>query len=350
MLKNALMIGVAGLVWAVPAAAQERGTMEFGAFGSAATFDNALSLKTGYGGGGRIGMFLDRNLSIEFEDAEMRASRPNGLRDVNVGILSGRLVAAPFSSGALSILIGGGAGVSTETNFLHTYGVDALVGAKFALSDNAALRVDGVWDWLANQDWQSYKSVRVGLSLYRRPAREVRTLTINAPAPAPMMMMHEDSVSAAETRRLRERDAALRALRDSLRNAPVRTIPMTSSTTLEKMETEIHFAFNKSVLTDSAKTLLDEKIAIFRDNPAMTVVILGFTDVRGTDRYNMALGGRRAQSAKNYIVAHGVAAHHVVIESEGERRQVPNSAGKAGEAENRRAIFRLLIAPDVIKK
>ena len=144
MLKNALMIGVAGLVWAVPAAAQERGTMEFGAFGSAATFDNALSLKTGYGGGGCIGMFLDRNLSIEFEDAEMRASRPNGLRDVNVGILSGRLVAAPFSSGALSILIGGGAGVSTETNFLHTYGVDALVGAKFALSDNAALRVDGV--------------------------------------------------------------------------------------------------------------------------------------------------------------------------------------------------------------
>ena len=52
---------------------------------------------------------------------------------------------------------------------MHTYGVDALVGAKFAINDKAALRVDGVWDWLANEDWKSYKSVRVGLSLYRQP-------------------------------------------------------------------------------------------------------------------------------------------------------------------------------------
>jgi len=75
--------------------------MEFGAFASAATFDNSLSLKTGYGGGGRAGMFFDPRWSIEFEDAEMRASRPNGLRDVNVGILSGRLVAVPIISGSL---------------------------------------------------------------------------------------------------------------------------------------------------------------------------------------------------------------------------------------------------------
>ena len=218
---RAITVGVAALVWAVPAAAQERGTMEFGAFGSAASFDNSLSLKTGYGGGGRIGMFLDPRWSIEFEDAEMRATRPNGLADVNVGILSGRLVAIPFKSGALSFLAGAGAGVSTETNFLHTYGVDALIGAKYAFRENAAFRVDGVWDWLANEDWKSYRSVRVGLSLFRRPAKEVRTVTVVTPAPPPMMMMPQDSVSAAETRRLRERDAALRALRDSLNNAPV---------------------------------------------------------------------------------------------------------------------------------
>ena len=220
MSLKAFTVGMAALVWAVPAAAQERGTLEFGAFGSAATFDNALSLKTGYGGGGRVGMFLDPRWAIEFEDAEMRASRPNGLKDVNVGILSGRLVATPFTSGALSFLIGAGAGVSTETNFLHSYGVDALVGAKFAVTEHVAFRVDGVWDWLANNDWKTYKSIRAGLSVFRRPAKEVRTVTVVTPAPPPMMMMHEDSVSAAETRRLRDRDAALRALRDSLNNAP----------------------------------------------------------------------------------------------------------------------------------
>src|SRR5680860_728923 len=119
MSMKALTLAVAALMWAVPAAAQQRGTMEFGAFGSIASFDNALSLESAYGGGGRIGMFLGPRLSIEFEDAEMRASRPHGLTDVNVGLLSGRLVAVPFQGGGLSFLLGAGAGASTEPNFLH---------------------------------------------------------------------------------------------------------------------------------------------------------------------------------------------------------------------------------------
>jgi len=209
------------LALASPAAAQQRGTMEFGAFGSAATFDEALSLKTGFGGGGRIGMYLDPRWSIEFEDAEMRATRPNGLQDVNVGLLSGRLVYAPFKAGRMTFLLGGGAGVSTETNFLHSYGVDALAGARFAISDRAAIRVDGVWDWLANEGWKQYQTVRLGLSLYRNPARIVETVTVVTPAPPPVMLQPADSVSAAEIRRLRESDMALRTLRDSLRNAPV---------------------------------------------------------------------------------------------------------------------------------
>ena len=61
---KALTVGAAALVWAVPAAAQRRGTMEFGAFASAASFDNKLSLKTGYGVGGRVGMFLVPRVSI----------------------------------------------------------------------------------------------------------------------------------------------------------------------------------------------------------------------------------------------------------------------------------------------
>ena len=187
MLNRTITAGVAALVCAMPAAAQSRGTMEFGAFGSSASFDNALSLKTGFGGGGRIGMFLDPRWSLEFENAEMRATRPNGLKDVNVGILSGRAVAVPFKRGALSLLAGAGAGVSTETNFMHSYGLDLLAGAKFALNDRVALRVDGVFDWLANEDWKSYRSVRAGVSLYRHPSRPSRAM-----AAAPAAMLHED--------------------------------------------------------------------------------------------------------------------------------------------------------------
>src|SRR3954470_15117372 len=96
-----------------PAAAQERGTLEFGGFASAATFDQALSLRTGYGAGGRIGASLDPRWSLEFEDAEMRATRPNGLLDVNVGLLSSRIVAVPMKSGKFSLILGVGGAVST---------------------------------------------------------------------------------------------------------------------------------------------------------------------------------------------------------------------------------------------
>lgn len=353
---HAMGVGIAALLSAAPAMAQlQRGTVEFGGFASAASFDNNLSLKTGYGGGGRIGVFLDPRWSLEFEDAEMRATRPNGLRDVNVGLLSGRIVGVPVQSGKLSLLLGMGAGVSTETNFMHSYGLDALVGAKIALRDNLAFRVDGVWDWLANEDWKTYKSVRVGFSVYRRPSHVVevqtRTVTVTAGAvAAPMVMAHEDSVSAAETRRLRDRDAALRELRDSLRNAPVRMTPVTSAKSMETMEASIHFAFDKSLLTDSAKAILDDKVTVFRANPGMTIVMVGYTDLKGSSAYNMALGGRRAQAAKDYIVAKGIARSRVLMESEGEGMQLPNTAGEAGEAVNRRAIFRLLMVPDVILK
>jgi hypothetical protein len=157
---------------------------------------------------------------VEFEKAEMRASRPAGLADVNVGILSSRLVVSPMKAGPLSLLVGAGAGISTETNFLHSYGVDGLVGAKLAVTDNVALRVDGVWDWLANQDWKSYRSLRVGLSVSRHPFGRTRTVTVVTPAPPPVYVAHEDSVSASETLRLRNNDLALRSLRDSLAASP----------------------------------------------------------------------------------------------------------------------------------
>ena len=67
MRVRTMLVGLAALACAMPLAAQERGTIEFGAFGSAASFDNDLSLKTGMGAGGRIAMYLDPRWSVEFE-------------------------------------------------------------------------------------------------------------------------------------------------------------------------------------------------------------------------------------------------------------------------------------------
>ena len=185
MSVRAFTAGVAALVCAMPVAAQERGTVEFGAFASVASFDKALTLDSGFGVGGRVGVYLVPRWSMEFEKAEMRASRTSGLESVNVGILSGRLVTVPFRWRRASFLAGAGAGVSTETNFMHTYGLDVLAGIKLPLNQNAAFRIDGVWDWLANEDWKSYRSVRMGISLYRHPGEGPRKLTSAPETPAP---------------------------------------------------------------------------------------------------------------------------------------------------------------------
>jgi peptidoglycan-associated lipoprotein len=356
-MKHILTIGLTALISAVPtvARAQDRGTVEFGAFASAATFDHSIGLNSAGGGGGRIGAYLDPRWVMEFEDGLMRASRPLGLEHANVGLLSGRLVFIPTKVGSFALLVGAGAGVSTETNFFHTYGVDGLVGAKVELRPNVALRVDGVFDWMANYKWKNYQSVRVGLSVTRRPFREVRmihdTTTITRtvvtpapPAPPAVMMPFADSVSAAETRRLRQREAALTALRDSLRNTPPR--PVVLPTTLSTMEARIHFDFDKSVLTDSAKAILDDKVTVFRANPSLTIVVLGFTDLIGRNEYNLALGERRALAAKAYIVAKGIDATRIIVESKGDTQPLTEAPGKDGQAPNRRAVFRLLMAPD----
>ena len=60
---------------------------------------------------------------------------------------------------------------------------------------------------------------------------------------------------------------------------------MTPSPAVVKiMEATIHFAFDKSVLTDSARALLDQKVEVFKANPDMSIMMVGYTDVVGKDR------------------------------------------------------------------
>jgi hypothetical protein len=168
-IKSFVLAGLGTLLVAAPVIAQTRGTMEIGGFGSAAMFQKELGMEGAYGGGGRIGMFLDRRWAIEFEKGEMRANRTNGLKAVNVGILSSRIVAFDRRWKSTTALIGIGGGVSTETNYLHSYGFDAMLGMKFAVNDRTAFRVDLVHDVLANYGWKSYSTIRMGLSWLRHP-------------------------------------------------------------------------------------------------------------------------------------------------------------------------------------
>ena len=106
MFKTAIMVGVAALVAAVPATAQQRGTMEFGAFGSNTSWSNGLNMNSSFGAGGRVGVFITPRLSAEFEGGGGSAGRGLGLANVNVGVLSGRLTFVPAKFGRVSLLAG----------------------------------------------------------------------------------------------------------------------------------------------------------------------------------------------------------------------------------------------------
>jgi peptidoglycan-associated lipoprotein len=104
---------------------------------------------------------------------------------------------------------------------------------------------------------------------------------------------------------------------------------------------DIHFEFDRSRLLPEAQEILKRKAQFLLANPGMTVVVEGHTDVRGTSEYNMALGDRRAQSAKAFLVNLGVASNRMVTISFGEERPVDPRNTEAAWAKNRRAHFGL---------
>ena len=344
MKNKMLTLGAAMMIAAVPAAAQDRGTIEFGGFASWNMWDKAYQMDNGIGFGGRIGAFLDPRWSIEFDGNGGTASRPLGLADRSFMVLDARLAFIPVKVGRASLILGGGvshvdanvSGAPTDQNF----GYHALLGGKLALTETAALRLDYVMHF--NTDAQ-HSSLRAGLALYRRPEGKTTTEIRNVPGPA--TAQRPDSVSAAETRRLREAEARYVALRDSLARIPAQT-PMTASNVaaLATMLEMVHFERDQSDLDAVAKAILDDKVAIFNANPEMKIVITGYASSPGTDAYNMALGLRRATASKAYLVSRGVAADRIEIATRGENNLMVEGPSDVANTANRRGQFRLLIA------
>jgi peptidoglycan-associated lipoprotein len=151
-------------------------------------------------------------------------------------------------------------------------------------------------------------------------------------------------VSAAEQLRLRNTAADYSKLRDSLWANRSKPAMASSASALATMQAMIHFAHDRSDLSDSAKAILRDKVPVFRANPAMRIVIGGYASSPGTEAYNMALGMRRAEAAKAYLVSQGVDPVRIEIATLGEGKLLVEGPSEYANAENRRGQFRLLIA------
>ena len=363
MFVRAITIGVAVLVvGAVPAAGQQRGTLEIGGFGNAMAFQNSFAMNTSYGGGFRVGGFWDPRLGLEFDANNLHGDYRVSNANVELVSFSSRLMYIPLIVNRLSFIVGGGI-VHTNYTFNASWGPSALVGARLPLTDNVALRVDGIADFQHDVTHMAHtdRSIHVGLSFFRNPGTRTRIVTVMVPAPAAApYVQREDSVSAEEQGRLRRTAASYRELRDSLGRTPAPAatpavsasgpMPAGSASALATMQEVIYFAADRSDLSPEAKAALQSKIQVFRANPRMRIIIVGNTDARGSDWYNMALGDRRAAAAKDYLVTQGIEPVRIEITSNGKSKPIAQGNTREAYAKNRRDEFRLLVASDYLVK
>jgi len=98
------------------------------------------------------------------------------------------------------------------------------------------------------------------------------------------------------------------------------------------------FLVDQSNLTPEGQATLDGQAAWLNTNTDYQAVIEGHADERGTREYNLALGERRANSAKNYLVSLGIAANRIRTVSYGEERPVATASTPEAWAKNRRAV------------
>lgn len=96
-----------------------------------------------------------------------------------------------------------------------------------------------------------------------------------------------------------------------------------------------YFEYDSSTLTPEAVNAVDAHIAVLKQNNE-NVRLEGHTDERGTREYNMALGERRANSVRDYMVANGISGFRIETVSLGEERPVAYGSGESNWAQNRR--------------
>ncbi len=102
---------------------------------------------------------------------------------------------------------------------------------------------------------------------------------------------------------------------------------------------DVYFDFDSAVLQPEAQAVLAEKADWLKANVQARAIVEGHCDERGTNEYNLALGDRRAESAKGFLVDLGISPSRLSTISYGEEKPVDTGKAEAAYAKNRRAHF-----------
>jgi len=100
----------------------------------------------------------------------------------------------------------------------------------------------------------------------------------------------------------------------------------------------VFFATNKSSLTTASRATLRKQATFLRKNKNLNVTIEGHADERGTREYNLALGERRANAAKDYLMTYGISGKRISVISYGKEKPVNPASTPLSWSQNRRSV------------
>jgi peptidoglycan-associated lipoprotein len=107
----------------------------------------------------------------------------------------------------------------------------------------------------------------------------------------------------------------------------------------EKPLADVFFAYDSTTLTDEARASLQKNIDWMKRWSGTKIMVEGHADSRGTNEYNLALGERRADAVRDYLVSLGLAADRVTIVSKGEEQPFCSDENESCWHDNRRGHF-----------
>ncbi|MBP6772532.1 MAG: OmpA family protein [Gemmatimonadaceae bacterium] len=111
----------------------------------------------------------------------------------------------------------------------------------------------------------------------------------------------------------------------------------------------IYFEYDADELRDDAKASLDEKLKVLNANPGLRIRVAGHTDERGSDEYNIALGRRRAETAKRYLTDRGIDASRIETSTFGRERPAMQGSSEEAWSKNRRDEFEIIAGGDQLR-
>ncbi len=159
----------------------------------------------------------------------------------------------------------------------------------------------------------------------------------------------------SETCDQRCRDSIATAKADSIRadsiakaRAAAAAAERAKAAAVAALTAKVFFDYDQSVISPESRATLDAKLPVLRANTGVRLLIAGNADERGSDAYNLALGQRRAASAKRYLTDNGIDPSRIEIVSYGEERPAVDGHDESAWHQNRRDEFQIIAGGDNI--